>query len=107
RLLCQRIGPPPGLPSFPTRRSSDLLFLHVGRRFGDFGWRHRVEIERMRSAVADRTFGAVVVQLDREIGARHHIEAFHDHTVADEDRKSTRLNSSHSPISYAAFCLKN
>src|SRR5688572_31784030 len=26
--------------------------------------------------------------------------------VADEDRKSTRLNSSHSQISYAVFCLK-
>src|SRR5260370_1889599 len=25
---------------------------------------------------------------------------------ADEDRKSTRLNSSHTSISYAAFCLK-
>src|SRR2546430_10253012 len=29
------------------------------------------------------------------------------HPVADEaDRKSTRLNSSHSQISYAVFCLK-
>src|SRR2546430_10482992 len=27
-------------------------------------------------------------------------------TLADEDRKSTRLNSSHSQISYAVFCLK-
>src|SRR5206468_12444104 len=26
--------------------------------------------------------------------------------VADEDRKSTRLNSSHDQISYAVFCLK-
>src|SRR2546430_12945247 len=26
--------------------------------------------------------------------------------VCDEDRKSTRLNSSHSQISYAVFCLK-
>src|SRR5688572_31639734 len=26
--------------------------------------------------------------------------------AADEDRKSTRLNSSHSQISYAVFCLK-
>src|SRR5256886_5564181 len=26
--------------------------------------------------------------------------------VGDEDRKSTRLNSSHSQISYAVFCLK-
>src|SRR3712207_8538613 len=26
--------------------------------------------------------------------------------AADQDRKSTRLNSSHAKISYAAFCLK-
>src|SRR2546427_6804907 len=31
------------------------------------------------------------------------IEASHG---VDEDRKSTRLNSSHSQISYAVFCLK-
>ena len=29
----------------------------------------------------------------------------HD-TINDLDRKSTRLNSSHKPISYAVFCLK-
>src|SRR2546430_10842601 len=29
-----------------------------------------------------------------------------DAVVEDEDRKSTRLNSSHSQISYAVFCLK-
>src|SRR2546430_6367999 len=28
------------------------------------------------------------------------------HQVGDGDRKSTRLNSSHSQISYAVFCLK-
>src|SRR2546430_12437128 len=28
------------------------------------------------------------------------------HTISLEDRKSTRLNSSHSQISYAVFCLK-
>src|SRR2546430_13255919 len=28
------------------------------------------------------------------------------HAVEETDRKSTRLNSSHSPISYAVFCLK-
>src|SRR2546427_8043845 len=28
------------------------------------------------------------------------------HADDDEDRKSTRLNSSHSQISYAVFCLK-
>src|SRR2546422_8614865 len=31
----------------------------------------------------------------------------HDlHAARDEDRKSTRLNSSHGYISYAVFCLK-
>src|SRR5688572_31146817 len=29
-----------------------------------------------------------------------------DRRVAAQDRKSTRLNSSHSQISYAVFCLK-
>src|SRR3712207_8558296 len=29
-----------------------------------------------------------------------------DDAAADEDRKSTRLNSSHANISYAVFCLK-
>src|SRR5205085_10337280 len=29
-----------------------------------------------------------------------------DHERLGEDRKSTRLNSSHSQISYAVFCLK-
>src|SRR5690348_17920091 len=29
-----------------------------------------------------------------------------DHAVVREDRKSTRLNSSHPSISYAVFCLK-
>src|SRR5688572_33298043 len=31
---------------------------------------------------------------------------FHRLPVRSEDRKSTRLNSSHSQISYAVFCLK-
>src|SRR2546430_16941968 len=29
-----------------------------------------------------------------------------DEEIASQDRKSTRLNSSHSQISYAVFCLK-
>src|SRR3712207_8104766 len=37
--------------------------------------------------------------------ARRHIER-ERRTLADLDRKSTRLNSSHANISYAAFCLK-
>src|SRR5206468_11085716 len=30
----------------------------------------------------------------------------HQHLELDQDRKSTRLNSSHDQISYAVFCLK-
>src|SRR2546427_6038834 len=35
-----------------------------------------------------------------------HISQFPAKEVARRDRKSTRLNSSHSQISYAVFCLK-
>src|SRR2546427_5401828 len=44
----------------------------------------------------------------REVVARHNL-APHDLRAvggAERDRKSTRLNSSHSQISYAVFCLK-
>src|SRR2546430_7006958 len=38
----------------------------------------------------------------------HHVNAVTEVALrkADGDRKSTRLNSSHSQISYAVFCLK-
>src|SRR2546427_9212961 len=39
--------------------------------------------------------------------AHQWIEVLADHRqLGDADRKSTRLNSSHSQISYAVFCLK-
>src|SRR2546427_3366961 len=41
----------------------------------------------------------------RLLGARHLAFDAVDEEV-DADRKSTRLNSSHSQISYAVFCLK-
>src|SRR2546427_3146586 len=34
------------------------------------------------------------------------VEAGRSVSVSNQDRKSTRLNSSHSQISYAVFCLK-
>src|SRR2546429_6633404 len=43
-----------------------------------------------------------------DVGRRGRIEAvgFDIADDSDEDRKSTRLNSSHGYISYAVFCLK-
>src|SRR5688572_31788748 len=73
---------PPRSTPFPTRRSSDLLCRHRaewqrGHRRGHQP-QQRLPEERLRGSFRD-------VRLDR---------------------KSTRLNSSHSQISYAVFCLK-
>src|SRR5207244_10822151 len=76
------------LHSFPTRRSSDLAFervLHVGA-----GVRGR----REASVLAG---GEELLQVTDDAGCE---------AVLAEDRKSTRLNSSHQIISYAVFCLK-
>src|SRR5436190_10435498 len=43
---------------------------------------------------------------DTEIVSRLVDGSIHRYTYADADRKSTRLNSSHTVISYAVFCLK-
>src|SRR2546430_12868222 len=50
----------------------------------------------LRQPGPDRRRGIVL----RALGHRQ------DHPFGGPDRKSTRLNSSHSQISYAAFCLK-
>src|SRR5689334_23871860 len=75
---------PPRSTLFPTRRSSDLA---PGR--GDRGTlrqaRRSGEQCRLRRSAAGR----------RDRPRRR-----------SADRKSTRLNSSHSSISYAVFCLK-
>src|SRR5688572_31640525 len=42
----------------------------------------------------------------KEGSARDGAEAERQNAAYAEDRKSTRLNSSHSQISYAVFCLK-
>src|SRR5687768_18106672 len=46
--------------------------------------------------------------LDRRNPSQHdcRVEDDHEERSAEEDRKSTRLNSSHGYISYAVFCLK-
>src|SRR2546430_4307027 len=56
---------------------------HLGTHLG----RHRVDL------------GRVEEQIDR-VGRQH------EQQDEGQDRKSTRLNSSHSQISYAVFCLK-
>src|SRR5690606_39576418 len=50
----------------------------------------------------DRPHLLLVVEADDEAAAN----GLEERRVLDQDRKSTRLNSSHVKISYAVFCLK-
>src|SRR5207249_10549756 len=86
------------LPSFPTRRSSDLDFPAI-----------RAAHERIRAYI-HRTPVLTSSRLDAASGASlfFKCENFQKDGAfkARGDRKSTRLNSSHVSISYAVFCLK-
>src|SRR5699024_12872080 len=85
----------PYLHSFPTRRSSDLLFPcsdhSKSRRLDSAAGKLGIIFTGKRSGCIDpyqpvsfsSGYGGIV-----------------------QDRKSTRLNSSHVSISYAVFCLK-
>src|SRR2546427_6985235 len=71
-----------------------------------------------RSDVAEDQLGLIVVDfgqcVEAVVGQEHFVPALFEEdfcAAADgiaviQDRKSTRLNSSHSQISYAVFCLK-
>src|SRR3712207_7817359 len=67
-------------------------------------------VARDRRGVRIGALAAVGPVLDELLGvvprpaARGHQHG--DEQADDEDRKSTRLNSSHANISYAVFCLK-
>src|SRR5207249_9089426 len=89
------------LHSFPTRRSSDL------RRMGS------PEIDRRRIGVAHRAENCIAerARVSLVMGSPspdgrggQGVRTTSARTC--QDRKSTRLNSSHVSISYAVFCLK-
>src|SRR5205085_12390029 len=92
------------LHSFPTRRSSDLLRLEdllaalaqlfLAARHERVGLDHPRQPPRLRRPT-ERERQALQGPLHRQV-----------QLGVAEDRKSTRLNSSHSQISYAVFCLK-
>src|SRR5438309_11686101 len=75
------------LHSFPTRRSSDLAAPIV---------------RKTTRAGASVSHTGIASTSDTFFISYHGMA----HTHMDTDRKSTRLNSSHSSISYAVFCLK-
>src|SRR5690606_41023093 len=87
--------------SFPTRRSSDLECRHLYRRAGD----------RLRG---DRESDLPAAGYWNDPGPVHHrilvcaglLSKRDLQSLRVQDRKSTRLNSSHVKISYAVSCLK-
>src|SRR5699024_12642465 len=86
---------PRALPSFPTRRSSDLLGPGDIGRVGD----HHV---KLAEKPAGRGHG--VGNQAGDPAAEMEVAGVFLGNF-QRDRKSTRLNSSHVSISYAVFCL--
>src|SRR5690606_41681429 len=88
--------------TFPTRRSSDLVKLFEAGEPNELLFR----MIRQNTRVPDQVVGDIMAQVAaNELAARRLIG--HARVQADQDRKSTRLNSSHVKISYAVFCLEN
>src|SRR2546429_3366191 len=69
---------------------------HRSRRFRQFDWRCSIRRDASRRSFCRA--GAIALPESRAGKA--------DPSDVAEDRKSTRLNSSHGYISYAVFCLK-
>src|SRR5262245_57738563 len=95
------------LSTFPTRRSSDLAAYNPGHYPDDWlivpaTWPKSVVIEftdvNIYSWQVDTPASLIVRPLIPDIIAAWYTDNW-------EDRKSTRLNSSHLGISYAVFCL--
>src|SRR5207244_13331216 len=103
----QSTCPPRYLHSFPTRRSSDLAkgVDDIFVIFGDTPLVQAETLSKLRRALAE---GAVVAVLGFKPANPHGygrlIMHGRDLVAVREDRKSTRLNSSHQIISYAVFC---
>src|SRR2546430_4271236 len=81
-----------------ARRARKLYPDRVAVIDGDSRWTYAQFLDR-----CDR-WSAVLQKLG--IGPGDRVAYLSPNTHAQLDRKSTRLNSSHSQISYAVFCLK-
>src|SRR5205085_8826767 len=93
---------PRDLHSFPTRRSSDLSTLRATARTPRAPARARPDSAPPPSRRRSRAPAARPAPPPSTAPPR----ARRASRRRRSDRKSTRLNSSHSQISYAVFCLK-
>src|SRR5690606_42099023 len=91
---------PRASPSFPTRRSSDLLTLHQPSPGG--GLENLACCPGPAPVFCQRSYPGPA----RRSRLHRTVENIPPIQGARQDRKSARLNSSHVKISYAVFCLK-
>src|SRR5699024_12737202 len=99
-LFCGLPSPPRPLHASPTRRSSDLDDPFVAQLALGAALRHGGDAPRHRDQPRDPLLGHA--RLPSSILVLPQYCA----STASQDRKSTRLHSSHVSISYAVFCLK-
>src|SRR5690606_40179406 len=100
--FCYRCAGLSELPSFPTRRSSDLLeagFFHFVNECFPTGFALVLRVKQ-------HVFDMAVRHMNFERVPRSDLAGSGVRGIHRIDRKSTRLNSSHVKISYAVFCLK-
>src|SRR5438034_5888716 len=86
------------LHSFPTRRSSDLSQENCFAALVVFA----NDFPEEQASLRVKTCAGLVEE--KHLRVVHH--GTRDRETLHQDRKSTRLNSSHTVISYAVFCLK-
>src|SRR2546422_5197944 len=94
-LLAAPLAAQQSLPPLPDTSGFGVHVLALGRAPDDAVW--------------VGTYGQGIFVLRRGAGSWEQFKHSDDstaRTISFEDRKSTRLNSSHGYISYAVFCLK-
>src|SRR5207302_8106477 len=97
----------PHLPSFPTRRSSDLGIGYLTQEPSIF---RKLTVEQNILAILET---CKIKSQERAVRLKYLLDELDlarlakskAYTLSGGDRKSTRLNSSHVKISYAVFCL--
>src|SRR5699024_12602579 len=96
--------PPPRSTLFPYTTLFRSVMIELARKYGEGPI-------SLKSIAEDKNLSAhYLEQLAaplRNAGLVRSVRgAYGGYILADEDRESTRLNSSHVSISYAVFCLK-
>src|SRR5207302_9842626 len=90
--------------SFPTRRSSDLIYKEGIQPADTLTWTGSGNNENFIAHNIAQTSNGPSITFAMENAVAKATDAAD--RKKKEDRKSTRLNSSHVKISYAVFCLK-